>query len=67
MIGVLTVVEAVLTWLDSLFALRSDGNPVFDRRIPVQIAVFDHVPDLERPRIIGRRWLRLVCRAHAAL
>jgi len=66
-ITVLAAVEAVLAWPDSLFALRGDGNPVLDRRIPVQIAILDDLADCEKPRVIGQSWLCFVCRAHAAL
>jgi hypothetical protein len=42
-IGVLAVVEAVLAWLDSLFALWGDRYPVFHCRVPMQVAVLDDV------------------------
>jgi hypothetical protein len=33
----------------------------------VQIAVLDDLAHFEKSRVIGRGWLCLVCRAHAAL
>ena len=66
-IAVLPAVEAVLAGLDFFFALRSYNNSVLYRGVPVQIAVLDDLAHFEKPRVIGRSWLCLVCRAHAAL
>jgi hypothetical protein len=66
-IALLAAVEAVLAGLDFFFALRRYSNPVLYRGVPVQVAVLDHFAHFEKPRVIGRSWLCLVCRAHAAL
>lgn len=65
-IALLAVVAAVLARLDPLVALRSDGNPVSDRRVPVQIAVLDALADFQAPRPIGRRGLCLISLIHTA-
>ena len=66
-IALLAAIEAVLAGLDFFFALRSYSNPVLYRGVPVQIAVLDDLAHFEKSRVIGRGWLCLVCRAHAAL
>jgi hypothetical protein len=66
-IAALAAVEAVLAGLDFFFALRRYSNPMLHRGVPVQIAVLDYLAHFEKPRVIGRSWLCLVCRAHAAV
>jgi hypothetical protein len=65
-IAVFATVEAALARLDFFFALWGHSNPVLYRRIPVQIAVPDDFADFEKPRVAGRSWLSLACRAHTA-
>ena len=66
-IALLAAVKAVLAGLDFFFALRSYSNPMLYLRVPVQIAVLNDLAHFEKPRVIGRSWLCLICRAHAAL
>ena len=65
--AVLAAVEAVLVRFDSLLTLRGHGDPMLYRRVEVQVAVLDDLADFEKPRIIRRSWLCLVCGAHTAL